>query len=136
MVSRPGSSPPVITWKPTKADQALGVAIRNLDASGLQPVCRAWPGGGPWLSEVGSLRQIAQRWCQGCPLLTPCNDAANVGRVSFGVWGGRDVGAEIEAKEKAKAERAAAAAEKARAKAARARKTRTKTKTTARRTAR
>lgn len=120
----------MITWQPTKADQALGAAIRDLDASGLQPVCRAWPGGGPWLSEVDTLRQIAQRWCQGCPLLTPCNAAADLGRVSFGVWGGRDVGAEIEAKEKAKAERAAAAAAKARATAARAHKT---TKTTPRR---
>lgn len=59
-------------------------------AEELRIPCGAWSEGPPWLSEDPRLREVAAAWCQACPVIDECDQAAKWLRVDFGVWGGRD----------------------------------------------
>jgi hypothetical protein len=36
------------------------------------------------------MRAVAVRWCEPCPVIAECGEAAKWLRTDFGVWGGKD----------------------------------------------
>lgn len=76
---------------PTPARDRLDDAVRACVDAGDLPPCLAPNNGSLWLSERRDERDTAAQLCQPCPILEPCAAAAEEGRETFGVWGGRDV---------------------------------------------
>lgn len=75
----------------TRPGQALTGALLRMADNGQRPRCGDWNDGNPWLADDPGLRAMAARWCEGCPIVEPCAQAAKEMKASFGVWGGRDV---------------------------------------------
>lgn len=72
-----------------KAAEVLRHRLDVLADAGTPTPCTGQPDG-PWLSEDPEVRAVAATWCEQCPLIVECDDAARELRVTFGVWAGRD----------------------------------------------
>jgi Transcription factor WhiB len=72
------------------ASQGLTRGLLNLAARGIRPRCSDPATHGYWLSEHKAERDLAARWCHGCPVLTECLAAAKANREQWGVWGAVD----------------------------------------------
>lgn len=75
----------------TRPGQALTDALLRMADDGQRPRCGDWNEDNPWLADDPGLRAMAARWCEGCPVLAECDQAAKEMKASHGVWGGRDV---------------------------------------------
>lgn len=72
------------------ATEALDQALANLADHGQRTPCQTEPGRSYWLSESRDERELAAGWCEGCPVLDLCGEAADIRSEAFGVWAGTD----------------------------------------------
>lgn len=72
------------------AAEELQRALVRLAAAGGRPRCGDWSETSPWLADDPRLRELAAKWCAGCPVIVECDAAAVENKERFGVWGGRD----------------------------------------------
>lgn len=70
------------------ARQRLTAALRDLAADGGRPPC--WRDPEQWFHDSRGERARAAEECATCPVLEPCDDAANETREKWGVWAGVD----------------------------------------------
>ena len=81
--------------RPSRAHQAIVTArftktLEIITAAGIRIHCSDPETRYLWLSDHAEDRARAVRLCRGCPILTPCREAASVRRETFGVWGAED----------------------------------------------
>ena len=74
----------------TTAPADLTRALINLAASGLRTHCSDPGSRELWVSDHPAERTEAARLCIGCPVLTPCREAADARDERWHVWAGRD----------------------------------------------
>jgi WhiB family transcriptional regulator, redox-sensing transcriptional regulator len=71
------------------ASEALTRSLITLASQGRRPRCGD-AGFNYWVSEDQRDRNLAALWCDGCPVLDPCREAAKANDERWGVWGGVD----------------------------------------------
>lgn len=72
------------------AQERLTSALVHLAADGGRPPCGDFGGHALWTSDDSADRALAARWCQSCPLIRECHDAAEERGERYHVWGGVD----------------------------------------------
>jgi hypothetical protein len=81
----------VMTLRPQGREASERLTRALIIASrGLRPHCSDPSTHGYWTSEREKERELAVRWCAGCPVLEPCGEAAEAVGERWGVRGGVD----------------------------------------------
>src|SRR5688572_15917181 len=84
-------NPPGLTLTPQGREaQGPTAALVRLAARGLRTHCSDPSAHDYWTSEHHEHRELAVRWCSGCPVLEPCCEAAEARGERWGVWAGVD----------------------------------------------
>jgi hypothetical protein len=72
------------------ASERLVRALVDAASRGLRTHCSDAGSQHLWLSEDEHERGQAVILCRGCPVFSPCGDAATANGERWGVWGGKD----------------------------------------------
>ncbi|MGD7707009.1 WhiB family transcriptional regulator [Microlunatus sp. Y2014] len=73
----------------TATDRLTG-ALVTLAAAGERPPCGSFGAAELWTSDDADDRKTAAYWCDGCPIITACGEAADENNERWGVWAGVD----------------------------------------------
>jgi hypothetical protein len=73
------------------ATARFNTALITMALRGDRPRCSDPVTSGHWTAEDPADRAIAVKWCQGCPVLELCYDAAVERDEVHGVWGSVDL---------------------------------------------